>query len=149
MTVRDIDRGWKNIRKLATLGPVVDVGFLGVKGSALHRQSRQSIAQIASYHEYGTKHIPKRSMIFKWVEQRKKQIVDASVLIAGQIVEKRISARQGIGKLGAFAQGDIQARMSEGIPPPLSEVTIKRKGSSTPLIDTGQMRASVSYRVIR
>lgn len=155
MTVKDIDRGWNRIRKLARLGPVVDVGFLGVKGTGRHANGTQSVAQIASYHEYGggknKNRPPKRSMIFEWVTDRKKAIVAETVKIAGIMVDGRYTQHQAIGALGSFAQGDIQLRISKGIAPPLKESTLLRKTvrgkvGTTPLIDTGQMRASVGHR---
>ena len=32
--------------------------------------------------------------------------------------------------------------------PPLAESTIRRKGSSNPLIDTGQLRSSITWQVV-
>ena len=49
--------------------------------------------------------------------------------------------------IGLFVKGLIQGRMSAGIPPPLKASTIARKGSSKPLINTGQLRASIDYEV--
>ena len=34
-----------------------------------------------------------------------------------------------------------------GIAPPLKPATIARKGSSTPLINTGQLRSAITWRV--
>lgn len=52
-----------------------------------------------------------------------------------------------LNKLGIMAQGDIQASITSWTSPPNSPVTIARKGSSKPLIDTGAMRASVTWIV--
>ena len=43
--------------------------------------------------------------------------------------------------------GDVKLTISNNMPPPNSEKTIKKKGSSKTLIDTGAMRNAVSYRV--
>lgn len=50
-------------------------------------------------------------------------------------------------KLGILAQGDIQEEITNLRSPPNSPVTIARKGSSNPLIDTGEMRGAVTYKV--
>ena len=50
-------------------------------------------------------------------------------------------------KLGIQAQGDVQAEITSLMSPPNSEVTIEMKGSSKPLIDTGEMRGAVTYEV--
>lgn len=145
--VRDLDLGWKRLKRMVRKEAYVEIGFLGVKGSARHKSSRQSVAQIASYHEWGTVHIPKRSMLDDWVVQRRDKILEAGQKVAVQVVDGRSTLSQGLGKLGAFAQGDVQARIARGIPPALDEATIRRKGSSKPLIDTGQMRASIGHRL--
>jgi hypothetical protein len=46
------------------------------------------------------------------------------------------------------AAADVQAYMVNGKFAPLKAKTIKRKGSSKPLIDTGQLRQSITYRVV-
>lgn len=50
-------------------------------------------------------------------------------------------------KLGEFGKQKIQDEISSMTSPPNSPVTIALKGSSHPLIDTGEMRSSVTYQV--
>lgn len=50
--------------------------------------------------------------------------------------------------VGLLVVGSIQRKITEGPFEPLRPATIRRKGSSRPLIDTGQMRQAVSH-VIR
>ena len=145
--IKDVDRGWNRIKRLARKKGHVEVGFLGSKGSARHSGSRQSVAQIASYHEWGTPNIPRRSMLDDWMVKRAKEIVAATNKIGAEVLDGRATMTQALGRLGVFAQGDIQARIARGIPPPLAASTIRAKGSSKQLIDTGQMRGSVSHRV--
>lgn len=57
--------------------------------------------------------------------------------------EMRTTLRQ----LGIMAQGDIQESITSWSSPPNSETTIRLKGSSNPLIDSGEMRQAVAYRV--
>ena len=54
-----------------------------------------------------------------------------------------------LNRLGLVAQGDVQESIASNTPPPLSPVTIERKGSTKTLIDTGAMRQSVTYEVQR
>ena len=69
-------------------------------------------------------------------------IVDA---IKGKDVamSKRLTLR----RLGIKVQGDIQASITSLRSPPNSPVTIAMKGSSNPLIDSGEMRDSVAFKV--
>ncbi|QXF35240.1 hypothetical protein CE143_20230 [Photorhabdus luminescens] len=50
-------------------------------------------------------------------------------------------------KLGEKVVGDVKAKILSGVEPALSPKTIRRKGSSKPLIDTGQLLQSITYEV--
>jgi len=49
--------------------------------------------------------------------------------------------------LGMQIENAIRLKILSNVPPPLKESTVKQKGSSVTLIDTGQMLASVSHQV--
>ncbi len=49
--------------------------------------------------------------------------------------------------MGAFAAGGVQTYMTELKTPPNSAYTIEQKGSSNPLIDTGALRASITWKI--
>lgn len=55
--------------------------------------------------------------------------------------------RTGLHKIGIQAQGDIKASLIGMTSPPNSPVTIERKGSSNPLVDTGKMANAVTWKV--
>lgn len=69
------------------------------------------------------------------------------------IKEFKAEAEQILREIGAMGEQELKLTLTEGRPewPPLSPVTIKkRRGkrkSTKPLIDTGIMRASITYRV--
>ena len=54
-----------------------------------------------------------------------------------------------LNKLGTEGVNDIQEAMIELRSPANSEVTIERKGSSNPLIDSGHMLQSTTYQVVK
>lgn len=66
----------------------------------------------------------------------------AKAILMGQASMKIVMSR-----LGAMAQGDIQKEITTLSSPPNSPVTIAMKGSSNPLIDTGIMRQSVTWKL--
>lgn len=66
---------------------------------------------------------------------------------ARQIMTGQTALRTVLSKLGIQAQGDVQAEITSLSSPPNSPVTVALKGSSNPLIDTGEMRAAVSWKV--
>lgn len=63
----------------------------------------------------------------------------------GKKAEKDVSDRLEL--VGAFLEGKIVDKITSGISPALKPATIKAKGSSTPLIDTGEMLDQVSHEM--
>lgn len=51
--------------------------------------------------------------------------------------------------IGVVASGAVKVYMTELKAPPNAASTIRKKGSSNPLIDTGAMRASVNHKVVQ
>jgi len=51
--------------------------------------------------------------------------------------------------VGSFLEGKIKEKITHGDPswPSLKPETVKRKGSSKPLIDTGKLRNSITHKV--
>ncbi|TAA61872.1 hypothetical protein [Shinella sp. JR1-6] len=52
-----------------------------------------------------------------------------------------------LSRLGIRAQGDIQGMITAIVSPPNAPATIALKGSSKPLIDTGELRNSVAWKL--
>jgi hypothetical protein len=52
-----------------------------------------------------------------------------------------------LGQMGNFLVGAVRKQIRNGHFVPLKPATIRRKGSSKPLIDTGQMMNGVTYVV--
>ncbi len=107
-----------------------------------------TIGELAAIHEFGLGSVPQRSFLQGWADENKEQIKTVVRKGAQALVSKRLdSPLQFLNQVGSWAVGQIQVRMAANIPPPLSPITIKRKGSSVALIDTGQLRSSISFRV--
>jgi len=144
----DKDRGLLAMRRrLAEAGRrVVKVGIFGAAASADH--DGLSNVDVASFHEFGTENIPQRSFIRATVDQNRQSISKTQGQVARGILKGRISETRGLGLIGAQVQGMIQKAISDRIPPPLKAATIAAKGSSVPLIDTGQLRQSIAWEVV-
>lgn len=50
--------------------------------------------------------------------------------------------------IGAVTAGEVQQYMTDLKTPPNAPYTIQQKGSSNPLIDTGALRASVTWKIV-
>lgn len=139
----------KRFRLLKLRKSYVKAGILGKKAS----RSDDNITnpQLASIHEYGTSSVPARPFIMpsfhenrdSYMKLLQKGYHDA---VLGNRPDAFVRMLRLIGQKMA---ADIKTRVTAGphIPPPLSPVTIARKGSSRPLVDTGQMIRSVDYEV--
>jgi hypothetical protein len=140
------DNGAKALQKAIAAGaPVVDVGILGTKAGKAHGK-RATVADIAGYQEFGTKHIPARPFISGWFDKHASELDELLQALAKALVEGKITREQYVKLLGNKAVGEIQKYIATNIPPPLLPATIKRKGSSVALIDTGVLRSSITFR---
>ncbi len=102
-----------------------------------------TVAEVATFHEFGTSTIPARSFIRGWfdesVEKNRALILSQLRLVA----EGKLGLEQALERVALKCEADVKRRIRNRIPPPLAPATVQRKGSSVPLIDTGQLRASV------
>jgi hypothetical protein len=113
-------------------------------------------AALAYIHENGAPEakIPPRPFLKPAVAGMSDEIASRLNTIADAALNGRPEAvSKGFHALGLRAQAAVRNKINEGVPPPLSPVTIKRrlaKGrtGTKPLIDTGQLRNAITY-VIR
>lgn len=158
MTVRVTDNGAsKMLAELRALGgKTVRVGILdeapkraGSENGKAKSGGRATLLGVAAVHEFGAPAagIPSRSFIRATVDLKRAEIDAEKSKLAAQVAEGKITAQVALERLGAFVQGLVQARIAEGIGPALKPATIARKKSSKPLVDTGQLRSSVTWKV--
>ena len=144
--VTDKDHGAKRLlEQIAKIkGAAVDVGVIGDKAAAQHGET--TVADIAVIHEFGLG-VPERSFVRGYVDGNPRSMQTARK--AAEAVAKGMDVEQALNLVGLSHVGGMQQRIADGIDPPLSESTIKGKGSSTPLIDTGQLRSSITHRLVK
>ena len=104
------------------------------------------LVDVAMYNEYGTSTIPPRPFLEQGIETHQRQIQQA-VDNAFLTVDRGGDAETGLNQIGNVAKGAIQDEIANGEFAPNAPSTIKKKGSSRPLIDTGHMRQSVKYYI--
>lgn len=157
-SIHDRDKGFKSLlrfsKQLKSARPYVAVGVTGERGSAPHQGGEgATVVDIAVAHEFGAGRVPERSFIRDTIDAQAKKYraylnkgIDqelAQTVQSGSVPAQSLTLK----RLGLMVKGDIQKRIAQGIPPPNSPATIARKGSSTPLINTGQLRASIDYEL--
>lgn len=123
-------------------GPkAVKVGFPKGKAGA-------DIVSIAIWNHFGTSRgIPARPFITIAMFKNRRQIRAALRKIAEGTVKNGTPLATQIPKLGALGTGLIQDQIASNMPPSNAPSTIRQKGSSRTLIDTGRMRQSVTWEV--
>lgn len=151
--VQDLDHGYKErLARFEALarGGKIRAGIHAPQGAAAHGYVPGTALQnitVAAWMEFGTGRIPARSFVGAWFVINHTKIVETYKAQAIRYVTGKGDPRQTFGRVGAFMAAGMKQRIAEGIPPPNAPSTIAAKGSSKPLIDTGQLRASIGYSV--
>ena len=126
------------------------IGILAEEGAAKKtaegtETSPLTILQVATAHEFGLG-VPQRSFVRSWSIANKEKNIDMTRKAIIRTLKIRAEDMQPLKQVAAVMKGDMQRRMSDKlITPPLSKITILRKKSDVPLIDTGQLRASIHF----
>ena len=119
----------------------VAVGFF----STAKYQDGTPVAAVAAWNEFGTETIPERPFFRRAIAEMEDgvaKIVKAGIDTKKMVVDDRLADR-----VGAYAAGQVMESISALSAPQDAPATIRRKGSSKPLIYTGMMRASVGWKV--
>lgn len=92
-------------------------------------------------------HIPSRSYIRSTVDDYRAKYMLQAKREWQAILDGRKTITRALGAMGLLIETDIRLRILSNIPPPLAPETIRRKGSSKSLIDTGALLNSVRYAI--
>jgi hypothetical protein len=128
----------------------VEAGFFS---DSPYEKNGVPVAAVAIYNEFGTRtkdggvHIPERPFFRRAVNKMSKTL--------GAVVKAKMQRVNGALKItdttlefvGRHAQDAIQQSIQDTYTPPNAESTIKAKGSSHPLIDNGDMKKAVTWKV--
>lgn len=132
---------WSALLALAKArDPRVKVGFPSGKAGG-------AIIERAIYNEFGTRHIRERPFIRNAMRGNRSKYADGMRKEAKAMLLGSTSMTSSLNKLGIVAAGDIQDEITALSSPPNAPSTIRQKGSSNPLIDTGAMRQAVTWKV--
>ncbi len=151
MGVRVIDRGLNKLLSVFTgkQKTRITVGIHAVDGKEPHAggQFGETVADIAALSEFGAPGIPQRSFLRAWFDENQAKTKEATKRMAQSVLKGKRTRAQAIELLAQSFVGQIQRRIAQGIAPPNSPITIALKGSSTPIIETGQVRSAITYAI--
>lgn len=148
-TVRRDNGLFNRIRSIARRYTTkVEVGYLG-EVIHINEDGKRPITlgDLASIHEHGVGYIPKRAFVKPALKQNRLKYLRFAGRQITPVIRGRQTATRVWHLLGQEAVKDVKKYMVTAKFTALSEQTVKRKGSSRPLIDTGQLRQSVTYKI--
>lgn len=151
LTITDKDFGWNHLKDAvlrldANGGAYTLVGVQGSQAAANVQDTRLTYAELARIHEFGNARTPQRSWLRAAIHEYQTAIQKRAALCGRGVLLDKFTVEQALELLGEYVVGVIKQRISDGISPPNAPSTIKRKGSSKPLIDKGGFRASITHR---
>ena len=133
--IQELQREVKGLTSKATL----NVGFF----ESSRYTAGTYVAQLARILEYASIKIPPRPFFRNAIDNNMQKWLD----FLGRDLVNTNNAELSYNRLGEMARGDIVESITQLDTPPNAPKTIARKGSSNPLIDTGFLRANVTFKV--
>ncbi|KAB1444286.1 hypothetical protein [Bordetella bronchiseptica] len=115
------------------------------EAAGIEPESELTVATLGAILHFGNKHIPERPWLDKGAESGIKEYLDT----IREGVAEGLDSKQIMARVGVEAEGAIKQYITDLDTPPNKPSTIRKKGSSNPLIDTGNMRESVTSTVVR
>lgn len=146
----------EQLRELGAQQRHVAVGVIGSAADTAHKEigedgraetGKHTVAQVAVWNHYGTSTIPARPFLTLALALHKDELKRLQTRLAVGIVQGKLQLDQALALLGEAAVAKVKQTIADGVAPENAESTIKRKGSSTPLINFGQLRGSITAEV--
>ena len=92
--------------------------------------------------------IPERSYFREGFDKKLKEIEKIVQKQFLKVMDLRLTVDAFYALVGSQLVGVVQNYMTELKDPDNSSYTVKKKGSSNPLIDTGELRSKITYKVV-
>lgn len=142
-TVRSRRTQHRKLPQALSGAPRVKVGFPSGK-------TDRGVVQRMVWNHFGTRRgIPSRPFLLNAMRKNSRKYRSEMKKAAKKILLGEITIKSVVTKLGVLGQGDVQDEMTNLRTPPNAASTIRQKGSSNPLIETGESRGAVTYEVVK
>jgi hypothetical protein len=147
VAITEKDNGYRELlRSLDKFGSYeITVGVHSEEGSATE-EGGTTLIEVAERNEFGLG-VPARPFLGPWADERRDDAVRQMRDASAEALKARKSPAARLDQLAQKFAGEVQARIAGGVPPPNAPTTVERKGSSTPLVDTGTLRGSIRGKV--
>ena len=152
--LRRVDKGRDRIIAQMRERLVAKVGFPYEK-NPLHEDSHIKVAELAVVHEYGSekRNIPARPFMRETGKRERKNVARLYAAMYPLFLRGELTLRQFLARLGVYYAAEMKETITEhgkGLFKPLRHSTIARKkGSTTPLLDTAGMKNAITSVVTK
>ena len=128
--------------------PKVYIGVPASKNS-IHKDSKINMATLLAIHVLGapSRGIPQRDPLRPPLIANAQRYTDLMAQGIKNALANGTDPNIVYEKIGIVASNDVKDYFVSGSFKPLDQKTIDRKGSSKPLVDTGELRSSITYQV--
>lgn len=125
--------------------------FTDSKGNTLvSTDGNMTVALVGAFQEYGTRTgIPRRSFLRDPIRDGMPKINKVAQKYIKKALSEELEPSAVLDMIGEYAKGLSVLSFRKNDWKPNSSSTIQAKGSSAPLISTGQLRQSINYEVIK
>lgn len=162
ITIKDINNIPEVLNKLNALKPIkvgilsggkmLTIGTVHEFGATIKVTPRmRAFLHSEGLHlKKGTKeiNIPERSFIRAGFDENEQKITDKIESLILNVLDKKISTSAFLNFVGEYSAGVFQNYMTDLKEPPLTSFTVLKKGSTNPLIDTGHLRDSITFKIL-
>lgn len=161
--IKDFDGKFLKRLARALSGKSKKVVHVGFPEGGPEKENGISVAGVAAVHEFGGGNVPERSFMRTGLKKGAAQQVQLNKRTLSAVVRGTYTMDQALDALGELGAGQVKREISGGEFAPLDAKTIaarkrklskgyarkvsKKGGLDKPLIDTGQMRQSVTYEI--
>tara|TARA_R110002012_G_scaffold32357_1_gene95677 strand:- start:36 stop:542 length:507 start_codon:yes stop_codon:yes gene_type:complete len=149
------EKGWDNVLKDMNFLDEREVEYGYPERSVIHKESKESIVDIAHWNNDGVKsskggwHIPPREFM-----DMAAMFTEEDMDKYNKLIETTLSKFKGRDKLetvlrviGGMTADNIREAIDTGEFAPLAPSTVEQKGSDTILVETGQLYDDATYKI--
>lgn len=122
---------------------------VGLPKGAADYPDGTSVIAVGATHEFGSDDgtIPERSFLRAAFRKHIKEYRKLGKSLGDRVQRGEMTQEEALEILGTRAAADVKEMIAEVSAPPNAESTVRAKGSSNPLIDTGHLRQQITHEV--
>lgn len=126
----------------------IQIGVFGDSGS--YDEDDMTVLGVATIHEYGVASvgIPERSFIRATFDENEEEIAKTTESLLADVIDLKLDVKAFYQAVGEYLVGLIVEYLTDLSSPPNAPATIELKGSSNPLIDSGQLSDSITFKLV-